>query len=119
MLTTYQCCEHLFAVSESEYDYYEGRTYRDYGCLKCGLDTHLYDSNLNARGRACSEYIRHSRVIDTNNTGLYYKNYGEFLKGRKLYSEYKEKYQDLDDKQIIRLMKDTYEKENKIKNNVL
>lgn len=41
-LNIYSTCNHIFARSYTECDYYEGRTYRYYGCVKCGLDTIIY-----------------------------------------------------------------------------
>lgn len=107
-----ECCNHLFVVSGCEEDYYEGRTYYEYGCLKCGIDTHLYELSDIDGFKPYIEYMRKSHIEFKNNTGLYYNNFNDFLDARKLYLELKEKNKDISDKEIIRLLKEN-NKQNK------
>ena len=34
----YETCNHIVVLCELEYDRYEGRSYKTYGCIKCGLN---------------------------------------------------------------------------------
>lgn len=97
-----ECCDHLFVVSEVEEDYCEGRTYYEYGCLKCGIDTHLYELSDIERFKPYIEYMRNSHIMPKNNTGLYFNSFNDFLDAQKFYLDNKDKY---DDKEIIRLLK--------------
>lgn len=110
IITKCECCDHLFVVSGREDDYYEGRTYFEYGCLKCGIDTHLYELSNVTGFKPYIEYMRKSHITPNNNTGLYYNNFNEFLDARKMYLDLKEKNKDLSDKKIISMMKKNKEK---------
>lgn len=46
VLNTYSNCKHVIMMSHYECDYMEGRSYRYYGCIKCGLDSKIYSDNL-------------------------------------------------------------------------
>lgn len=41
----YDNCTHLFVYSKIDYDGYEGRQYNYCGCIKCGLDTTVLESD--------------------------------------------------------------------------
>lgn len=102
-------CKHLFAVSKTDEDRYEGRMYYEYGCLKCGLDTGAYDRNYSLDDEAYIYYLRNHSVVPYNNAGLYFSSYDQFLNAKKIYEELKSKYDDLDDKYIVQLMKENLE----------
>lgn len=38
----YKECNHIWVISQTDYDRHEGRTHRYYGCAKCGLDERVY-----------------------------------------------------------------------------
>lgn len=44
----YSLCDHIWIISNVEYDSYEGRRYEECGCIKCGLDERYkhYYSNI-------------------------------------------------------------------------
>ena len=105
-----ECCNHLFVVSGKEEDYIEGRTYYEFGCLKCGVDTHLYELNEIKGFAPYIEYMKNNHLTPQNNTGLYYNNFNEFLNARELYLELKEKNKAASDKEIIKMLKMNKEK---------
>lgn len=41
----YSSCNHIWVYSLIDYDSYEGRTYRYCGCIKCGLDQKVLESD--------------------------------------------------------------------------
>ena len=41
----YDSCDHLLVYTKIEHDYWEGRTYKHCGCIKCGLDNSVKDEN--------------------------------------------------------------------------
>ena len=45
-MNEYESCNHILVYSKIDYDYYEGRTYKSCGCIKCGLDNSLCDIDL-------------------------------------------------------------------------
>ena len=110
VITKCESCDHLFVVSGREDDYYEGRTCFEFGCLKCGIDTHLYEFSNVDGFKPYIEYMNKSHIIPNNNTGLYYDNFNQFLDARKLYLDLKEKNKELSDKKIISIMKKNKEK---------
>ncbi len=40
---TYTSCNHIWVITDSNYDYCEGRSYKQYGCIKCGLNQGLLE----------------------------------------------------------------------------
>ena len=38
LIKKYSNCDHILVMSDYEYDSWEGRSYRYYGCVKCGLN---------------------------------------------------------------------------------
>ena len=101
-----ECCKHLYVVSERMYDAYEGRTSYDYGCLKCGIDTHIYDLHATLEDEIYLKYMKDYHLDPYNNTGIILDSYYEFKKLHMLYLEYKEKYKDLYDESIIKMLKE-------------
>ena len=37
-LKEYDTCNHIWIISKKEFDVFEGRSFRSYGCVKCGLN---------------------------------------------------------------------------------
>ena len=103
-------CKHLFAVSKTDEDRFEGRMYYEYGCLKCGLDTGCYERDYSLEDEDYINYLRNHSVVPYNNSGLYFNSYEQFKNVRMIYEELKNKYNDLDDKYIIQIMKENLEK---------
>ena len=116
IVSTCKSCKHLFVVSAIEYDSWEGRQNYSIGCLKCGVDTNFYDTPKAFRTIEEEAYVSYMETYmpNCNNTGLYYSSRGEFLNGRQLYLEYREKYKDLPDEIIIEMMSKKYTKKKTI-----
>ena len=38
----YECCDHVLVMTSKDYDTYEGRSQKYYGCIKCGLTDEVY-----------------------------------------------------------------------------
>lgn len=96
----YDECKHILVYSKIEYDRHEGRTYRNCGCIKCGLDDSVLDEErdwLTNTQKIMYDYLR--------------KNY---LKGIKtdilcdidlatsIYSKINEAHPDIDDETAIK-----------------
>ena len=114
IINTCSSCNHLFAVTETEVDYYEGRSYHHFGCLKCGVDTHLYDNVFTNVEKAYSDYMRNTYLNPTNNSKLYLESYREFLDAREYYLKYKSKYKEVSDEELVRLVKEKLEEKKKV-----
>ena len=117
IINTCSTCNHLFAISETVVDYFEGRSYHHYGCLKCGVDTHLYEYAFTNVDKAYASYMRKTYLNPTNNSKLYLENYHEFLEARSIYLEYREKYKEISDEDVVRLVKEKLEENKKVKKN--
>ena len=106
----YSNCQHILVCTKYEYDGYEGRTYRSYGCIKCGLDESIYDESreiLNHEDQIKYDYLKQR----------YPKLGGQHLDilcdvslAQLIYSKIKEEYPNLNDKQLIKLFKGDYER---------
>ena len=114
IINTCCSCNHLFAITETEVDYYEGRSYHEYGCLKCGVDTHMYDNAYTNVEKAYAAYMRKVHLNPSNNSKLFLENYREFLEARELYLEYRDKYEEVSDEEIVRLIKEKLEEKQKV-----
>lgn len=63
----YDHCDHLLVCAHRDKDFYEGRTYTYYGCVKCGLDeTVLAEDELKVFGMPGSgimyDYLKERRI---------------------------------------------------------
>ena len=79
--TDYSSCKHLFVIYDEDYDYYEGRGSYEYGCLKCGLNSYVYNHRetipLSLEDKAVISYLKK----------LKYKisTFKDYCVGKKLY----------------------------------
>ena len=107
LVKRYSECNHIVVMSSVEHDYMEGRSYRYYGCIKCGLD-----STVANRGYGLN--YEEDRMLKVMNK---YKVYGaytgintgiacELSDGKALYQEIIEKNKDLTDKEIVEIFKE-------------
>lgn len=114
IINTCSSCNHLFAVTETEVDYYEGRSYHHLGCLKCGVDTHMYENAVTNEEKAYATYMRKVHLNPSNNSKLYLDSYKEFLEARFVYLELRDKYEEISDEEIVRLINEKMNEEQKV-----
>lgn len=63
----YKDCRHITIYTKIFDDYYEGKTYREVGCIKCGVDTSVLDYEkkyLSLSDQAIFDYVKsYSNVL--------------------------------------------------------
>ena len=120
--TDYSSCKHLFAIYDEDYDYYEGRGSYEYGCLKCGLNSYVYNHRetipLSLEDKAVISYLKRLKFNPFyNNTKLYFNTHDEFKKACNLYYSFKERNKDASDEMIFDMIKEFFKKgKEKVKN---
>ena len=101
----YSNCNHILVMSDYDYDSYEGRSYRYYGCIKCGLDEGVINRGygLNKEENTMLELMNEYEVhrIGGKQTGIAC----ELSDARELYNEIIENDKDLSDDEIISIFK--------------
>ena len=102
----YETCKHVLIESYIERDDYEGRTYRYYGCIKCGLD-----EGIEARGYPRTEEEREALSFMKSKNAHYIGGIKtgiccDLQKARDLYSEIMEKNPDLSEEERISIFKE-------------
>lgn len=101
----YKSCEHLTICTRIDYDRYEGRSHKYYGCVKCKLDTSVYDrvQHLTLQEKIMYNYLEESKIY-------YYRiNDNEITcdldLAHAIYTKIKENNPDIDDKTIVEYLK--------------
>lgn len=101
----YANCKHIVVMSDYDYDSCEGRSYRYYGCIKCGLDEGVIHRGygLNKEENTMLELMDEYKVyrIGGKQTGIAC----ELRDARELYNEIIENDKDLSDDEIISIFK--------------
>ena len=98
-----ECCNHLIVVSGYHEDYCDNRFVSEYGCIKCGVCTHLKQFDDIKEFRPYIDYMQKNFICPQENTGLYFNCFNDFLDAQKFYLDNKNKY---NDKEIIKLLKE-------------
>lgn len=98
----YENCKHIFVCSSILHEYYEGITTKEYGCIKCGLDTSIrkeyYNRNLTEEETIMYEYLKQNSRL----TGIYTKNDCNLALARSIYVKIKEAHPKIKDKMALK-----------------
>lgn len=95
----YTSCEHILVYSKIDYDRFEGRSYKSCGCIKCGLDNSVLDSNseyLSGDRKIMYHYLRKKYL-----TGIETKIVCDLDLAQTIYSKIKQAHPNIDDKTAI------------------
>lgn len=91
-------CRHLTVYTKVVHDYIDGKRYSDIGCIKCGIDTSIYDYErkfLSPEEQAMYDYLKsYSNVLFNSKP----KTTCDLQLGVAIYSKIKERHPDIDDK---------------------
>ncbi len=98
----YKCCQHVLVYSEIEHDRYEGRTYRNCGCIKCGLDDRVLSLKLNGYFLSFSQKIMYDYLSKNYLRGRETKIVCDLDLARAIYTRIKETHPDIDDNMAIK-----------------
>ena len=101
----YTNCKHIVVMSDYDYDSWEGRSYRYYGCIKCGLDEAVAKRGygLNKEESTMLELMNEYKVYRIG--GKHTDIACELEDAKELYSEIIENDKDLSDDEIISIFK--------------
>lgn len=98
----YENCKHIFVCSSVLHECYEGITTKEYGCIKCGLDTSIrkeyYRRNLTEEERVMYEYLEQKSKL----TGIYTKNDCDLALARSIYAKIKEAHPKIKDETALK-----------------
>lgn len=102
----YASCEHITVYSSIEHDRTEGRTYKDCGCIKCGLDTRALDldcdSNfLSPDKKIMYDYFQKNSIIGSLK-GINTEIVCDLDLAKAIYSKIKEAHPNIDDETAIK-----------------
>jgi len=98
----YESCEHILVYSQIDCDRFEGRTHRNHGCIKCGLDTSILKADeeyLSYYEKVMYSYLRKKRLIGTET-----KIVCDLDLARAIYSKIKQAHPDIDDETAIKYL---------------
>lgn len=106
----YTSCHHIWAIVDLQHDYYEGRSYSKYGCIKCGLDQRLLEkSNRLSMIFEPKEIFTLDEMImlncmhlDGGRAGKYTDIQCDLDLAKKLYSKIKKAFPNIDDETAIK-----------------
>ncbi len=96
----YETCNHILVYSKIEYDRYEGRTYKSRGCIKCGLDNSILDTNIDFLHS--KEKIKYTYLRKKYLTGIETKVTCDLDLARAIFSKIKEAHPKIDNKTAIK-----------------
>ena len=96
----YECCEHILIYSEIEHDSYEGRTYRSYGRIKCGLDDSILKRDR--KWLPFSQKIIYDYLSEKYLSGREVKIVCDLDLAQAIYSKIKETHPDIDDETVVK-----------------
>lgn len=96
----YESCKHILVYTEIDYDKYEGRTYRSYGCIKCGLDNSILKQER--KWLTFPQMIMHDYLKEKYLNGSKTKIACDLELAQAIYSKIKEENPDIDDETAIR-----------------
>lgn len=100
----YDSCHHIFVCSKVEHDSCEGRAYRSYSCIKCGLDdsVSLQDpQHLPFDRKIMSDYLFSIYHNGASIHGIYTDIVCDIDLAKAMYLKIKEANPDIDDKTVI------------------
>jgi hypothetical protein len=105
LLEKYANCNHIVVMSDYDYDSCEGRSYRYYGCIKCGLDEAVAKRGygLNKEENTMLELMNEYKVYKIG--GKHTDIACELEDAKELYNEIIENDKDLSDDEIISIFK--------------
>lgn len=95
----YNSCKHVLVYSRIDYDRYEGRSYEYSGCIKCGLDNSVLDSNKGSF--SFDEEIMYSSLRKQYLTGTHTKILCDLALAQAIYSKIKQAHPNIDDETAI------------------
>lgn len=108
-LEEYESCNHVGVLCEVEYDRYEGRTYRTYGCIKCGLNQAMASGErqfLTEEEKAMIKYFKKHRYMNFQEI----KNVGCDLElATAITRQIREVHLDISDEDLIQYFKNSLE----------
>ena len=93
-------CEHLLVITRYDYDSYEGRSEKYYGCIKCGLNHEVLSKNHYIFG---TDLLSHEEKIMYNYLKKYYMEgshihvFCDMDLACAIYAKIKENHPDIDD----------------------
>lgn len=96
-------CNHIIVYSKVEHDYIEGRTYYYCGCIKCGLNEAIFDSNkiwLSYDEKLIYDYMHNNHIVRIN--GRKTNAFCDIELAKAIYKKIKEYYPDIDDETVIK-----------------
>lgn len=99
----YDSCNHLLVYTKIENDYWEGRTYKHCGCIKCGLDCSIKDENINYM--TFDEKINYKYLMNHYLNGKLIDVSCNIYLAHSIYEKIKEQNPDIDDETIIKYFK--------------
>lgn len=101
-LDEYKNCDHVYVVSSIDHDYWEGRTYRRYGCIKCGLDYSILDEeSLSSWDKIMYKYIK---SVNFSVIGKKTNIVSDLNLAKGIYARIKENYPNIDDETAIKYL---------------
>ncbi len=95
----YNSCKHVLVYSRIDDDRHEGRSYKYSGCIKCGLDNSVLDSNKDYFSSL--EKIMYSSLIEQHLTGAHTKILCDLDLAQAIYSKIKQAHPNIDDETAI------------------
>lgn len=113
----FSSCSHIWIVTSIEIDRYEGRSYRHYGCIKCGLSEEiskfyewgyergreLHLSNIPIEHRVICDFLNEYPSVLLSGTHLNLQC--NFNLARAICIKLKQKYPNIDDETLIKYLK--------------
>ena len=115
----YGCCDHVLVMTSQDYDTYEGRSQKYYGCIKCGLTEEVYRKVgygmdlLNFEEKIMYKFLR-----DNFLSGKHINILCDLDLARSIYNKLKENNPDIDEETLYKCFKislDNEKKQSKIK----
>lgn len=96
----YDECDHILVYSKINYDRYEGRTYRSFGCIKCGLDNSVL--NEDRRWLPYDQKIMYDYLRKKYFNGIETDIVCDINLATSIYSKIKEAFPEIDDETAIK-----------------
>ena len=102
----FSTCKHVLILTRVDHDYMEGRTYRYYGCIKCGLDQSVLSDNfsrnwLNDDQKIMYDYLQDHSLDNNINTGIHC----DLELAKKIYSQIKKDHPNIYDEKALKYFK--------------
>lgn len=106
----YNSCHHIWVIDFYDYDSMEGRSYKQYGCIKCGLDWTVFRLKEECQGiyglplkeQVMYEYLTSDRIRNKNKSTIMSKVMCDLNLGQAIYAKIKQNHPNIDDETALR-----------------